>query len=71
MDDMNYLLQREQEELLHAQNARCPAERRTHYGLAERFARRVRQHPLPYRSVRQDGFIAFNPHPFGGEGKQI
>lgn len=71
MDDLNYLLKREQEELLHAQNAHCPTARGAHYGLAKRFARRVRQHPLPYRSARRDGIIPFDPHPFGGEGEAI
>lgn len=69
MDDLNYLLKREQEELLRAQDCACPAERRTHRSLAKRYARRIRQHPLPYRSDRAEGTASFNPHPFGGEGE--
>lgn len=70
MEDLNYLLKREQEELLRAQSATCSAARIAHQGLARGYARRIRDHRLPYRSEQRDGSIAFSPSPFGAEGKQ-
>lgn len=69
MIDLNYLLKREQEELLRAQYTTCAATRISHHGLARGYARRIRDHRLPYRSVRADGSTPFNPSPFGAEGK--
>jgi hypothetical protein len=66
MEDLNYLLKREQEELLHAQNATCAAERRAHHVVATRYARRVRNHPHPYRSEQANGMTPFDPYPYGG-----
>lgn len=68
MEDLNYLLKREQEELLRAQSAICSVDRTAHQSLAGGYARRIRDHRLPYRSERADGSILFSPSPFGAEG---
>jgi len=68
MEDLNYLLKREQEELLRAQSATCGAAQIAHQGLARGYARRIRDHRLPYRSVRADGSTPFSPAPFGAIG---
>ncbi|BAI95784.1 hypothetical protein M527_22090 [Sphingobium indicum IP26] len=68
MEDLNYLLKREQEELLRARIAHGPAARRAHQRLAEGYAGRIRRHPHPYRSRRPDGSASFNPFPFDVEG---
>lgn len=68
MEDLNYLLKREQEELLRARIAHSPATRRAHNRLAQGYASRIRHHPHPYRSPRPDGSTAFNPFPFNVEG---
>jgi hypothetical protein len=69
MDDLNHLLKREQEELLRAQAATCSKTRISHHGLAQGYARRIRDHRLPYRTKRADGSTPFSPSPFGAEGK--
>lgn len=48
MEDLNYLLKREQEELLRARIAHSPAARRAHQRLAQGYAARIRHHPFPY-----------------------
>ncbi|HJT41564.1 MAG TPA: hypothetical protein VJ762_14640 [Sphingobium sp.] len=70
MEDLNFLLQREQEELLRSQSAPCAAARAAHHGLAQGYARRIRDHRLPYRSKKADGSMLFNPFPFGTWGNQ-
>jgi hypothetical protein len=70
MDDLNYLLRREQEELLRAQYAPCISTRAAYQGLAQGYARRIRDHRLPYRSKRADGSTLFNPFPYGHWGNQ-
>lgn len=69
MEDLNYLLKREQEELLRAKASTCSAARIAHEGLARGYARRIRDHRLPYRSERADGSAPFSPSPFGAGGK--
>ena len=64
MEDLNYLLRREQEEILRADFASCPAARTAHHGLAQGYARRIRDHRLPYRSQRADGSTPFGCTPF-------
>ncbi|WP_176594455.1 hypothetical protein [Sphingobium sp. EM0848] len=68
MEDLNYLLKCEQEELLRARFAHCPVARRAHQRLAQGYAARIRRHPHPYRSSRPDGSMSFNPFPFNVEG---
>lgn len=68
MEDLNYLLKREQEELLRARIAHSPAACRAHKRLAQGYASRIRNHPHPYRSENADGLVAFNPFPFNVEG---
>lgn len=68
MEDLNYLLKREQEELLRARITHNPAARSAHQQLAQGYAARICRHPLPYRSKRPDGSAAFNPFPFNVEG---
>lgn len=68
MEDLNYLLRREQEELLRTRIAHSPAASRVHRRLALEYAARIRHHPHPYRSERPDGSTAFNPFPFNIEG---
>jgi hypothetical protein len=65
MEDLNYLLKREQEEILRAQAATCSISRAIHSDLAIGYARRVREHHHPYRSERAGQPTAFNPFPFG------
>ncbi|MDF0541992.1 hypothetical protein PX699_06540 [Sphingobium sp. H39-3-25] len=65
MEDLNYLLHREQEELLRAQLSSCQSARMAHAGLASGYAQRIGAHRLPYRTPRQNGAIAFDPAPFG------
>lgn len=69
MDDLNYLLKREQEELIRAQIAACSMARSEHHGRAQAYAMRIRNHQLPYRSTRADGSMTFNPSPFGAGGR--
>ncbi|WP_375195879.1 hypothetical protein [Sphingobium sp.] len=68
MEDLNYLLKREQEELLRARIAPSPAARSAHQRLAQGYAGRISRHPHPYRSRRPDGSASFNPFPFNVEG---
>lgn len=68
MEDLNYLLKREQEELLRARTAHSPEAGRVHERLAQGYATRIRHHPHPYRSRRADGSAPFNPFPFNVEG---
>lgn len=68
MEDLNYLLMREQQELLRARIAHSPTACRAHQRLAQGYASRVRNHPHPYRSTRADGSASFNPFPFNVEG---
>lgn len=68
MEDLNYLLKREQEELLRARIAHSPMARRGHQRLAQGYAARIRHHPHPYRSERPDGSASFHPFPFNVEG---
>ena len=70
MEDLNYLLKREQEELLRARTAHSPAACRAHNRLAQGYASRIRDHPHPYRSLARDGSISFNPFPFNVDGGQ-
>ena len=69
MEDLNYLLKREQEELLRALSATCAAAQIAHQGLARGYAQRIRDHRLPYRSKRPDGSTPFCPSPFGAGGQ--
>jgi len=64
MDDLNYLLKREQEELLRAQTAPSQAARKAHRNLAQGYDQRIRTHRLPYRSALLDGSVPFNPPKF-------
>lgn len=59
MEDLNYLLKREQEELLRSQSALCPEASWVHRRLADGYNRRIREHPHPYRSERSDGSASF------------
>ncbi|MDH2135430.1 hypothetical protein N5J77_30410 [Sphingobium yanoikuyae] len=59
MEDLNYLLKREQEELLRAQSAHCRAASHAHQRLANGYAQRIREHVHPYRSQRPDGSAPF------------
>ncbi|HUD94452.1 hypothetical protein [Sphingobium sp.] len=68
MDDLVYLLKREQEELLRARYSPCPSARAGHRRTAKGYAVRIRDHELPYRSLRADGSVAFDPADFGTEG---
>jgi hypothetical protein len=67
MEDLNYLLHREQEELLRAQQSSCQSARLAHAGLATGYAKRIGAHHLPYRTPSQSGAIAFDPAPFGAK----
>lgn len=55
MDDLNYLLFREQSELLHAQTSACVSSRRAHHALADAYGKRIRDHRLPYRTPTAHG----------------
>ncbi|WP_174525645.1 hypothetical protein [Sphingobium abikonense] len=59
MDDLNYLLKREQEELIRYQSAPTPEISSAHRRSAADFNQRIRQHPHPYRSERADGTATF------------
>lgn len=65
MEDLNYLLHREQEELLRAQQATCAASRSAHRRLAHGYARRIRDHRYPYRTPAINGVSPFDPAPYG------
>jgi len=65
MKDFVYLLQREQEELLRAQSASCSCSRSAHQALARGYARRIGTHAHPYRTMRRDGSMPFDPAPYG------
>ncbi|CAM5386909.1 hypothetical protein ACFSUK_17605 [Sphingobium scionense] len=68
MEDLNYLLKREQEEIMRAKASICFAARTAHEGLAQGYAKRIRDHRLPYRSLVTDERSAFDPAPYGGGG---
>ncbi|WP_336958567.1 hypothetical protein [Sphingobium aquiterrae] len=65
MEDLNYLLHREQEELLRAQQTGCQSARHAHAGLARGYAQRIRAHRLPYRTPQPGRATPFDPAPFG------
>ncbi|MBN8830662.1 MAG: hypothetical protein J0G94_08560 [Sphingomonadales bacterium] len=67
-DDMNFLLFREQEELLRARYSRNRDKRDLHEAVARTYARRIAMHRLPYRSRLDDGGCLFNPAPYGSAG---
>lgn len=71
MDDLNYLLKREQEELLRAQTAPGSAARRAHRHLARKYADRIRDHRAPYRSEADGIPTPFDPLPFGSKGAAL
>jgi hypothetical protein len=64
-DDMNFLLFREQEELLRAHHSRSRDKRDLHEAVARTYARRIVMHRLPYRTAMASGACLFNPAPFG------
>ncbi len=66
MDDMNFLLYREQEELLLAQTSRNRDKSELHFAVALCYARRISEHRHPYRSGQASGRCAFDPAPYGG-----
>ncbi|HCW60848.1 MAG: hypothetical protein CMN61_09400 [Sphingobium sp.] len=59
LDDLNYLLMREQEELIRYHSAHTPEISSAHRRSAADYNRRIRQHPHPYRSERADGSASF------------
>mgnify|MGYP003584269406 CR=1 FL=1 len=61
MDDLNFLLFREQEELLRAAQCRNRDKRERHLAVAETYARRIIAHRLPYRSHLAGGGAAVSP----------
>lgn len=71
MDDLNYLLKREQEELLRAQTAPGFAARRAHQHLARKYAERIRDHRAPYRSETDGMPTPFDPLPFGARSASL
>jgi len=74
MEDLNYLLHREQQELMNVDASQDISARRTHQALAEGYAQRIRDHSHPYRSPQPGHAGTFDPAPFGvpapGEGMQ-
>jgi hypothetical protein len=68
MEDLNYLLKREQEELLRAERADSGVGRIAHDQLARGYARRIRDHRHPYRTPAADGAAPFDPAPYGSAG---
>jgi len=65
MDDMNFLLYREQEELMRALHSRGRDKRDLHRAVARTYARRIAAHRLPYRTRTSEGRCDFDPAPFG------
>lgn len=63
MDDLNYLLHREQVSLLRAQLAASSESRCAHQGLARAYGVRIREHRAPYRTPLTDGTAAFSLKP--------
>jgi hypothetical protein len=59
LEDLNYLLHREQAELLLAQSASCSSSRASHAGLALGYGKRIAGHRLPYRTPAADGTVLF------------
>lgn len=68
MDDLNFLLFREQEELLRAQHSRGRDKRDLHAAVARCYARRIALHRLPYRTTLNGGGCSFDPAPYGVAG---
>lgn len=68
MEDLNYLLMREQEEIMRAKTSSCFAAKAAHDGMAHAYAKRIRDHRLPYRSTMASGRTVFDPAPYGGGG---
>lgn len=69
MEDFNYLLHREQTELLLSANASSFAARSAHMDMALGYAVRISSHRIPYRTPRPSGAIAFNPGKFGAASR--
>jgi hypothetical protein len=69
MEDLNYLLHREQVELLHAAQSDCPAVQASHLGLAGGYARRIDDHRHPYRSIATNGSRSFDAGRYGAGGR--
>lgn len=67
MDDMNFLLHREQEELLRAGHSRNRDKRDRHLAVAKSYARRIVEHRLPYRSKPTGSRGIFDPASYGGD----
>lgn len=65
MEDLNYLLRREQEELIFAFKAGSTESRAAHSALACAYAQRIREDLHPYRTPQADGHAPFDPAPFG------
>jgi hypothetical protein len=63
MDDLNYLLHREQVALLRAQLAASSESRCAHEGLARAYGVRIRDHRAPYRTPLMDGTATFSLNP--------
>lgn len=65
MDDLNYLLHREQTELLFAAHAANGERKAAHMDVARAFSVRIASHALPYRTPSSTGAVRFNPGSFG------
>ena len=68
MEDLNFLLHREQVELLRAASAVCRSSRASHRGLARAYASRIADHRHPYRTPDAYGAGPFHPGRFGAAG---
>ncbi|QUT04229.1 hypothetical protein KFK14_13925 [Sphingobium phenoxybenzoativorans] len=65
MEDLNYLLHREQVEILLARETTNASAKAAHDTLARAYARRIDQHRLSYRTPQNDGSKSFDPGRFG------
>lgn len=68
MDDMNFLLFREQEELLRALHSKNRVTRERHQAVALGYTQRIIAHRLPYRSHLAVGVARMRGAPAGTAG---
>jgi hypothetical protein len=68
LEDLNYLLHREQVEIIRARKAANVSAKAAHRALARAYARRIDGHRLSYRTPQDDGSKSFDPGRFGASG---
>ena len=71
LEDLNYLLHREQIALINAAASTCTPSRSSHMLMARGYAKRIAAHRLPYRSTKVCGGVDYDPAGFGANAPSI